>query len=271
MQSKEYRFSDIEYIINDGLILMVTVTPLEASAFEEYFSPLESEEFIIETRKDNSTYYLGKFGKYNVAHVKCGDMGAVASKGSIITVINAINNIKPKFIIMIGIAFGINPKEQSVGDILVSKKIILYDSQKISKKIIHRGSIPEADNNLINCFDNIRDWKFLLPDGKNANIEICDILSGEKLINSIGFRKELQLQFPTAKGGEMEGAGLYAACHDKRIPWVLVKGICDFADGNKDKGKDEKQKLAMNSVLNVCIHLFNKDYIFENLGVKKKK
>jgi len=49
---------------------------------------------------------------------------------------------------------------------------------------------------------------------------------------------------PTVKGGEMEGAGISAACASKNKNWIIVKGICDFADGNKDVDKDKNQIIA---------------------------
>ena len=60
------------------------------------------------------------------------------------------------------------------------------------------------------------------------------MLSGEKLIDSGGFKQTLLDQFPTAIGGEMEGAGLWASADRAKTDWLLVKGVCDWADGEKD-------------------------------------
>ena len=63
------------------------------------------------------------------------------------------------------------------------------------------------------------------------------ILSGAKLVDSMDFRQQLRALEPEAIGGEMEGAGLYVACHDLKVDWILVKAICDFADGQKSRNK----------------------------------
>jgi hypothetical protein len=42
----------------------------------------------------------------------------------------------------------------------------------------------------------------------------------------------------------MEGTGLYVACENKKVDWILVKGICDWADGNKAQEKESRQKTA---------------------------
>jgi hypothetical protein len=64
----------------------------------------------------------------------------------------------------------------------------------------------------------------------------------------------------------MEGAGIYAAC-DGRAEWILIKGICDYADPNRKADKEANQIIAIRSVLDFCEHLFNKDYVFEALGI----
>ncbi|MBK8342206.1 MAG: hypothetical protein IPL12_02105 [Bacteroidetes bacterium] len=43
----------------------------------------------------------------------------------------------------------------------------------------------------------------------------------------------------------MEGAGIVSVC-DGKLQWIIVKGICDFADGNKADNKEKiKKQLLM--------------------------
>lgn len=265
---QEKRFTEIELIIETDLILLVTATNTETNALHDVLQFIPDFDGIVKSKKDNSTYYLGLLGKYLVAHVECGDMGSTSSMGSIITVSNAINNLNPKCVIMVGIAFGTDKTKQSIGDVLISRTIIPYEIQRIGNQLEYRSAKPEASNYLRDCFKNIRDWEYSLPKEKKAKFEICDIFSGEKLIDNIDFRQNLQRDFPTAKGGEMEGSGVYAACQDKKVEWIIVKSICDFADGQKKVRKAAKQNLAINVVLNLCQHLFNQEYVFEGLDVK---
>jgi nucleoside phosphorylase len=65
----------------------------------------------------------------------------------------------------------------------------------------------------------------------------------------------------------MEGAGVYAACDGKSVEWILVKGICDFADGNKNENKESHQKKAIQSAVNLCEHVFKNEYAFDDIGV----
>ncbi|MDX2068257.1 MAG: hypothetical protein SFV55_07510 [Haliscomenobacter sp.] len=264
----EKAFREIESYSTQGLALIVTATDTETSALHQKMAPLPGEEGLLEVKKDNATYFLGKLGNFAIANVECGSMGSSASMGSILTVSNAISALQPKFVLMVGIAFGIDGAKQNIGDVLVSEHILPYEIQRAgSDQIIWRGSKPEASNTLRNNFKNLRGWEYTLPNGEEATLELCDILSGEKLIDNLNLRNQLVQQFPTAKGGEMEGAGLYAACQDKGVEWILIKSICDFADGNKGSGKKEKQALAIETALDACLHVFKKKYVFEALGL----
>ena len=73
------------------------------------------------------------------------------------------------------------------------------------------------------------------------------ILTGGKLLDNIDYREQLLKLEPEAIGGEMEGAGLYVSSHDKKVDWIVVKAICDWADGDKKKNKKARQQKAAKS------------------------
>ena len=257
-------------IISEIDILLVTATELEAEVLHKHLEPFQTSEEILMCYKGSLTYYLACFGKYSIVHVRSG-MGSILRNGSIMTISEALNQIKPKLVFMIGIAFGVNNKKQNIGDVLISESIIRYNFVKYDNgKKIYRANIPEASKILLDRFANLKNWKFVLPYKKNAKLISGPILSGEELINDFSHRNDLLASFPLAKGGEMEGAGLYAAC-DRIAEWILVKGICDFADGKKDKKKETYQMIAMNSAVSACLNLFNSDTAFNDFGLSPKK
>ena len=132
---------------------------------------------------------------------------------------------------MLGIAFGKDSEKQKIGDVLVASAIIPYESQRRSDdgSIEYRSPIPPSNSTLLNRFENVDGWKFDSIDGSACSIRVGQILSGEKLIDDPEFKSQLFKQFPTAIGGEMEGAGLCAVASEIGIPWILVKSICDTA------------------------------------------
>ena len=245
----EYKKSYIDINIYEQLkktvsFLLITVTEIETHSLHSKIEPMAGYTTVLVYQTGILTYYFGKLGFYNVCHVE-SRMGSIGAGASIMTVQQAAQNINPKAIIMIGIAFGVDKRKQKVGDVLVSDVIISYESKKVGvNQIEYRDTKQIASTLLLNRFRNVIDWGFQLPDNTNAKIRTGHILSGEILIDNKSYLKDLLKQFPTAIGGEMEGAGLVSAAHSSNINWILIKGICDFADGNKSKNKKENQSLA---------------------------
>ncbi len=64
------------------------------------------------------------------------------------------------------------------------------------------------------------------------------------MIDNLERRNELIQIEPEAIGGEMEASGLHSIADREKIDWIVVKAICDWADGNKAKNKDPNQELA---------------------------
>lgn len=251
---------------NDELfnLLIVTATETEKKELHQYLKPLPEEDKIIKVSKDKQTYFLGTFGAYPAVHVACDDMGAVSRNGSITTTMHAISLWKPKAVLMVGIAFGIDKKKQKIGDVLVAERIVAYESQRVGIKVIPRGKEGPASSVLVNRFKSVTDWEYKVG-ARTPQIISGLILSGEKLIDDQEFRDELLKAEPTAIGGEMEGAGIYAACDGQVHHWILVKAICDYADGNKSKKKAHNQKVAISSAVNLCEHVFSSPYGFDDI------
>jgi len=202
-------------------------------------------------------------------------MGAGGLGASLQTVTKALAALTPGAVIMVGIAFGVNEKKQAIGDVLVSEGFRLYDLQRVGKKarrleIIPRGDRPHASTWLLDrCRAAELSWKAtpLSPsDGERAGVRggasetqatvrFGLVLSGEKLVDNLDFRDQLRALEPEAIGGEMEGAGLYAACHEEKTDWILVKAICDWADGNKNRNRSKRQAVAARNAARFVLHM----------------
>ncbi len=164
-------------------------------------------------------------------------------------------------VIMVGIAFGRDAKKQGAGDVLVATEIVSYEQQRVGKEVVHRATIPPSDPTLLNRFENALAWSFRRPDGSECVCRPGPILSGEKLIDDVQFKAALFAAFPQAIGGEMEGAGLCAAAI-RGVPWILVKAVCDWADGNKNK---EHQPLAAASAASLVQYVLAKPTVLNGL------
>jgi nucleoside phosphorylase len=192
-------------------------------------------------------------------------MGSIGESSVILATEQAQRLWSPRAIIMIGIAFGKDPRKQRIGDVFVASQIISYEQQRVSKeKIEYRGATTPSNPTLLNRFENIQNWQFIGPDGSISKIHIGPILSGEKLVDDPVFKAKLFDHFPQAIGGEMEGAGLCAVSGRVGTAWILVKSICDWGDGQKHK---KHQQLAAATAANLVHYVLSQKTVLN--GIKK--
>lgn len=262
----EESWERVSHLIDGNFILLMTATDLETEALHKFIKPIYNYLAIVKTYCGSQTYYVGKFGNYKIAHVQCG-MGSMSREGSILTATDAINIFKPKFLLMLGIAFGIDEIKQKIGDVLVSEAIIPYNFKRIGKKKTIVRSIPSpSSKTIVNRFKNLRTWEHFLNGNIKSDLICGHLLSGEELIDNKVYRDNLLKIYPTAKGGEMEGAGIISAC-DSKLEWIIVKGICDFADGNKSIDKEKNQTTAVNAAISACLEVFSSKAAFTEFDI----
>ncbi len=144
---------------------------------------------------------------------------------------------------MVGIAFGIDEQRQPIGTVLISTEVIDYRSERAgtspsgSLEFSSRAEPGDADDFLVQAFA-------ALGERRPERTECGPLLSDHVLVDNRQFRDELVRCYPKAVGGEMEGYGVFTAARGRYRPWVLVKAVCDWGDGNKAVNKEERQRIA---------------------------
>jgi nucleoside phosphorylase len=221
-------------------VLLVTVNDHETRAIHDEFE-LATGHAAVPVPLGGRVYRdLGEVNGTTVFHA-LSEMGSSSVGAMQQTVDKAIRALDPGAVIAVGIAFGVNEKKQSIGDILLSKQLRPYDLQRVGSKgeVRLRGDKPHATPRLIDHFDGFRQTAW---DGTKVIPGV--LLTGEKLIDDIDYRDSLIAIEAEAIGGEMEGIGLYVPCHEHKVDWVVIKAICDWADGNKGVNKKRRQQKA---------------------------
>ena len=112
-----------------------------------------------------------------------------------------IRKLNPCAVVMVGIAFGADSRTQKIGDVLVSDKILPYDSQRLLEDRTQYKETPkEVGFQFLNAFrDYYRKWTYALPGGKRSEVFVGPLLTGSLLINNYGYRTLLLNDFKEHK------------------------------------------------------------------------
>lgn len=169
--------------------------------------------------------------------VRAKEIGAIGAGGSARLALRWLAASGASTIIQVGMAFGVDPTTQTIGDVLVASHLFPYDLRTVREEppgtvvvdytarhleaspefLLHLGSLPAPSL------------------GSTARVHLGAILTGNSKIFSANYRDALAEAathpgIPVV-GGEMEGLGLLSASSPDNPNWNLVKGISDFADG----------------------------------------
>jgi nucleoside phosphorylase len=268
---------------NSSKVLIITVNDYESQAVLTAFETAAQQPARPLTIADRVYQDLGMVNDSHV-FMATSEKGSQGSGGSQQATQKAITALQPHAVFAVGIAFGIDERKQKIGDILVSGQLTLYELQRAGQKEIvlswlsrltrllkpeqsvatHprkakiipinslRGDRPHSSSALISFLNSAKlTWR---KNEKNAEVRFGLLLSGEKLVDNLDYRDSLREQEPEAIGGEMEGAGVYTSCHDAKVDWIVVKAICDWADGNKGQDKIQRQPLAAKNAADFIVH-----------------
>lgn len=228
-------------------VLIVTVTEVEGQAVLNAFESATRQKAQAETHGDRVYQNLGTLNNSQI-FMAISEMGSQGLGAAQQTAQKAIAALRPQAVFAVGIAFGID-KKQEIGEILVSQQLIPYELQRVGKEeIILRGDRPHSSPALINFLKSAKlTWQ-------GSKVHFGLVLSGEKLVDHLEYRNKLKTLATEAIGGEMEGAGIYTSCQDAKVDWIVVKAICDWADGHKSQDKANRQQQAADNAAKFVVH-----------------
>lgn len=212
---------------------------------------------------DRGDYYdLGRIAGEDSSHVIAlrVDMGAHGFGGSASKAIHFRGASGAQSIICVGMAFGISPTTQRVGDVLVSTGLLPYDDRTVRCEdgrqhhyVYERVRTHSSKESLMRLFERHRDE---LTEQQHA-VHFGVMLSGSSRIQCAGYRDVLVRDtaaaaarnegselLPVVVGGEMEGIGLLSTSSPDNPSWIIVKGISDFADGEGKEHLPARRNLA---------------------------
>lgn len=228
------------------------ITALESPELKEILElPCNWKTFELEN--DPIVYHEGSISTLNgntfrliACSINKMGMQATASVASMI-----IAKFKVKYLFMNGVCAGIKERDLEFGDIVIAENLTDYGSGKMTES--YDGEFlfkPEphqfpTDQNLISKVNNfIRDNSELLKiqtafkGTKSKTIlkaKIGPVASGSYVVASKSLVTTITEPNRKLIAIDMEGFGLYLACHYfNQTKALFIKSVCDFGDEKKD-------------------------------------
>jgi nucleoside phosphorylase len=220
-------------------VLFVTATKVETVALLDAFGFPAGTQPPRRTIGQIVYYDLGEHGGASAWLVQTANTGTIGPGGATLIILEGIDTLDPYWVVLVGIAFGVDETKQKLGDVLIADRIQTYELQRVGT---HEGQLRLHDRNV-----TVTPSHALLIRLTSAELDAAVnvtqglMLTGEKLVDNVDFRASLLKIAEEAIGGEMEAAGLWASAGLRKRDWGIVKAICDWGDGNKNTDKAARQ------------------------------
>ena len=259
IETQEVKFS--EELVADVNIILVTATETEYCAVMSVVKQVGEKYTKVFLKKECVTVNLVMYGSYKVA-VICTEQGPAGTVSMLQKVQKAIN---AQYVIAIGICYGMKEGKTKLGDVIVAKSIM-----DISCKRAEDGGFVfrlikewESGPTLYGVFNHPSGFKLESGEGEFVEVHTGTLVSENTLVASQDYKKKILGQVPHALGGEMEGLGIMQAAKDGRYEGIVIKGIADWGDKNKEPYR-KWQKFVAGAAANYVLYCLKENkYAFE--------
>ena len=241
-------------ILSKVQVLLLTVNDNEYLATYSLLEPIQGHSAVYTYQQKHESDQSGKSTNYAIYLIgRYGACVTAAMHSGIAFVPSLAFHCFPNLgaIINTGVACGVE-KKSSILDIVVSSKVAPYDKARINSdcgkpKALSRGEIIECSPYLKDLVLNekhtwphasVEVYSRLLTanEQKIPKVHFGTIISGPYLVDNKDAKDIILTSFgKEAIGIEMEGAYLFRAINRTKIHGIVIKSVCDFGDGNKNK------------------------------------
>lgn len=249
-------FEQLKNYLQEVVVLLVTINDNEKWGVLAHLEKPKAEDKDLAPRPihwfDDThqvTLTLGTFGGYKAAVIqaKMGD----DCRFEIENALNIMPNVQ--LLAAVGVAYG--SKKYDFADVLVSTTIDGVGNVKyVNGKLIFRqgdNRFTRMTNRVFQIFTReVLSWTIetdfkCSKGGRHPKVVPGQIISTPWLVNDEDLLAKLFDNDPEAVGGEMEGQVISSIHNNLRVQQtprqldiVVIKGVADFADGNKEVARE---------------------------------
>ncbi len=235
---KNLKQQDFKKQIQGCKVLIITANTVEGAVVSKRLlqaSQTEEPEMFV---TEGYSFQFATVESVPVLHVWPSSTSSFTQYGSFNAINTALKYFTPQYVISLGVAFGINPLEQSLGDVLISKELVFYDNfNKVTDGIVTLKK-HEAYSTDVKFHASVRQLEFNNPPKEVGDFKwyYDALLTGGTVLSDTAEKLKLleaaaDRDYSNIVGGEMEATGIYYACQvykDRSIPFIVIKGICDW-------------------------------------------
>lgn len=237
--------------------LVLTALPIELSAAKRAFHV--AEETLPTLTSTGIHTWRAQVTRRDASHATCVIAGFGTSGNVDAASITAllVSELRPAHVVMMGIAAGMRDKCK-LGEVIFSDRMVAYQGAAALEggKVEPRpeisrprarvqqdltGYLANRTSLLARLEQAYAEAGVVLPQTTEAGPVAIDLMprpatvaSGEVLLRDPQKFYALRELHGKTEVGEMEGAGVFAACAQQDVPVLVVRGISDFGDSRKD-------------------------------------
>ena len=191
-------------------------------------------------------FIIGKIRNKNCVIVKSGVGKVNAARTTQIL----IDNFELEFVINTGVAGAINHL-LNIGDVVIAKHVVQHDFD-ITAFGHSKGYITGVGEKIICSRELVEEFEKMLKNIEERiyNIKIGIVASGDIFCTQIDMKNKINAKF-NADVVDMECASVGQVCYLDNIPFISVRCISDFPNGNNQNTYDENLKLASKRCANI--------------------
>ncbi len=198
------------------------------------------------------TFYEGTLANQPVVLLQ----GGIGKVNAAISATLLFSHYDIQFVMNIGSAGGLLPKQQNVGDVVISSHVVHHDVDvtAFQRKLGEVPGMPcyfEADHSLLTKVENILRQQ-------NIPSHVGLIASGDQFISLDSQVETIRKHFPEAMCAEMEAAAIAQVCYVFKKPFIITRSLSDvFQKGENSIQFDEYLKKASYASAQMCYALIS--------------
>jgi nucleoside phosphorylase len=178
----------------------------------------------------HTVFHLGTVSAAEVLLARSGQ-GSLGPGASTLTAQSVLDQVRPDYLVLTGIGYGLMPDEQRIGEVMVSTQIRVLDHKEVADPPVPggppvefpRGPRPDASVTMVS-----RAEAAAMDGWHGQRVRFGPMLALNTRVSSRVLHDHLRAIEPDAIGGDMEGSGVYAAGARGKVDWIVIKGISDW-------------------------------------------